>query len=65
MSLLEAVTEARRARDEAERRFRRALRLAAEVHSLRKIGEAAGMSFNGIRYLLLRPLPTNEKERKP
>ena len=53
MSLLEAVTQGRELRDEAQAEFLRALHRAQEGgHSLREIGRAADMSFNGVRWLL-------------
>ena len=54
-ALLQACREARELRDEAERQFRLALRRAASAHTLREIGRAAGMSFNGVRYLIHNP----------
>ena len=58
-ALLDAVTQARELRDaagadweRADREFRRSLARAAEEHSLREIGRAAGLTFTGVRYLI-------------
>lgn len=54
--LLDAVREARELRDAADREWVRALRRASEAgHSLREIGEAAGLGKTGVRYYLNRP----------
>jgi hypothetical protein len=52
--LLEAVEEAREARDRAEEHFRWALRSARKHHSLSEIGRAAKLTAPGVRYLLQR-----------
>lgn len=51
--LLTAVTRATRARTDAERKYRLAIQAArANGHTLREIGEAAGLGVTGVRYLL-------------
>lgn len=54
--LLDAVREARELRDAADREWIRALRRASEGgHSLREIGDAAGLGKTGVRYYLTLP----------
>lgn len=51
-ALLDAVEIARERRDAAERAFREALERAAEHHSLRTVARYAGLSHNGVRWLI-------------
>ena len=51
-ALLDAVEIARERRDAAERAFRETLERACESHSLRVVARAAGLSHNGVRWLI-------------
>ena len=59
MILLERVRKAKRARDKAEAAFVESLKAARPVHSLAAIGDAAGMTRQGVRYLT-----NDENERR-
>ena len=52
-TLLRAVTRAANRRTTTEQAFRDTLKAAADGgHSLREIGQAAGLSYEGVRYLV-------------
>ena len=53
-AFLEAVTIARELRDSAEKEFRSALVRARAHHSMSEVGRAAGLTRQGIAYLLRR-----------
>jgi len=54
-AVLDAVREAAQARDAADSDFRRLLREAhGEGHSLAEIGRAAGLTKQGVRWLIRR-----------
>jgi hypothetical protein len=52
MILLTRVRKARRARDAAEARFIETLRAAKPVHTFAEIADAAGMTRQGVEYLI-------------
>ena len=53
MTPLEAVTRATRARQRAEQTYRAAIDHARKAgHTFREIGEAAGITKKGVRYLV-------------
>ena len=60
--LLAAVTRATRQRELAEEQYRNAIELARSRHTLEEIGNAAGLTKQGVRYLLF---PDPRKEQKP
>ena len=50
--LLSAVTRAAKKRADADRDYRDAISAARPAHTLEEIGRAAGISKQGVRYLL-------------
>ena len=60
--LLSAVRRAAHRRQAAEMAYRRAIVEAREEHTLEAIGQAAGLTKNGVRYLLY---PDPRKEQAP
>ena len=59
---LATVTRATRQRVDAEARYRAAIRAASDAgHSLSEIGKAAGLTRNGVRYLL-NPWPKKARD---
>ena len=62
-TLLRAVTRAASRRTTTEQAFRASLRAAVDGgHSLREVGQAAGLSYEGVRYLL-HPDPRKNERR--
>jgi hypothetical protein len=59
--LLTAITRAANKRAAADREYRQAIHNARATHTLEEIGQAAGISKQGARYLLF---PDPRKERK-
>jgi thiamine pyrophosphokinase len=51
-TLLEHVAETRKARDDAELAFREALARARRHYSLMRVADAAGLTKNGVKYLV-------------
>lgn len=58
--LLAAVTRAARKRAEAEAAYRAAIAAARETHTMPQIARAAGLTKQGVSYLL-RPDPRKDK----
>jgi hypothetical protein len=50
--LLAAVTKATRRRTHADQAYREAIENARQQHTLEEIGRAAGLTKQGVRYLL-------------
>lgn len=50
--LLSAVTRAANRRTDADRAYRQAIEAARSQHTLEEIGRAAGLTKQGVRYLL-------------
>jgi hypothetical protein len=59
--LLSTVTRAARKRAQADADYRAAIAAARNGHTLEEIGQAAGLTKQGVRYLLF---PDPRKERK-
>lgn len=59
--LLSAVARAARKRAQADQAYRAAIRAARPTHTLDEIGRAAGLTRQGVRYLLY---PDPRKEQK-
>lgn len=62
-TLLEKVTRASRQRKAADEHFRETLKDAREFHTWKEIGEAAGMTLAGVRWLV-EDLGEKRRERR-
>ena len=51
-ALLDAITQAREARDAAQAHYREVVRKAREHHSLSELARAAGITRSGVQHLL-------------